>query len=143
MLNKVFLQGRIVNDLEPKTTPSGATVMSFRVAVERDFKNQNGEKETDFITVIAWKNTAEFLYKYFAKGRMIILEGRLQMRNYTDKDGNKRNAAEVIADNVYFGDSKKEDPLNGLVQNLGGTSYGAPISDNFAELSDEPGELPF
>ena len=109
MLNKIFLQGRIVNDIDVKTTPSGASVCTFRIAVDRDFKNRDGQKETDFVTIVAWKNTAEFVYKYFGKGRLILIEGRLQMRNYTDRDGNKRTAAEVVADSVYFSDSKKDE----------------------------------
>ena len=141
MLNKIFLQGRIVNDIDVKTTPSGASVCTFRIAVDRDFKNQNGEKETDFVTIVAWKKTAEFLYKFFGKGRMIVVDGRLQMRNYTDRDGNKRTAAEVVAENVYFGDSKKEE--EGSIPHGG---YPAPAYEqgNFAELKDgDDGELPF
>lgn len=136
-LNKIFLQGRIVNDLDVQTTPSGASVCTFRIAVDRDFKNKNGEKETDFVTIVAWRNTAEFLYKYFGKGRMILIEGKLQIRNYTDKDGNKRTAAEVVADSVYFADSKKDDPLNGLENTVNSTFGG------FAELNEPDDGLPF
>lgn len=145
MLNKIFLQGRLVNDPEVRQTPAGVSVTTFRIAVDRDRKNKDtGEKETDFVTVVAWRSTAEFIYKYFSKGRMAIIDGRLQMRNYTDKDGIKRTAAEVVADNIYFGDSKKEDdPMTGLANNI--ASYGVPSpSVQFAELSDEnDGELPF
>lgn len=144
MLNKVFLQGRLVNDPDVRQTPAGVSVTTFRVAVDRDRKNKDtGEKETDFVTVVAWRSTAEFIYKYFSKGRMAIIEGRLQMRNYTDREGVKRTAAEVVADNIYFGDSKKEDdPMAGLANNI--ASYGVPApSDQFAELSDEDSELPF
>ena len=142
MLNKCFLQGRLTSDPESRTTPSGVSVATFRIAVDRDFKNkQTGEKETDFVTIVAWRNTAEFVSKYFTKGRMAVIEGRLQMRNYTDKEGNKRTAAEVVADNVYFGDSK--DPLKDLEKTMGGTSYGTPPADQFAELSEDDGQLPF
>jgi single-strand DNA-binding protein len=109
MLNKIFIMGRMTRDPELRHTNSGTAVASFALACDRDFKNQNGDKETDFIEVVAWRNTAEFVSRYFAKGRMAIVEGRLQVRSYTDKDGNKRNTTEVVADQVYFGDSKKEE----------------------------------
>ncbi len=107
MLNTIVLMGRLVRDPELRNTPSGAAVANFTLAVDRDFKNkETGEKETDFINIQAWRNTAEFVWKYFTKGRMAVVEGRLQMRNYTDKEGNKRTAAEVVAENIYFGDSQ-------------------------------------
>lgn len=105
MLNKILLQGRMVNDPETRTANGDTTVVSFRIACERDFKSRDGEKATDFISVTAWRQTAEFISKYFNKGRMILLEGRLQMREFTDKEGNRRIAAEVVADNAYFCDS--------------------------------------
>ena len=109
MLNKVFIQGRLVADPELRHTPNGVAVASFRVAVDRDFKDKNtGERQADFINVVAWRATGEFVSKFFSKGRMAIVEGKLQSRNYEDKDGNKRYALEVIADNVYFGDSKRD-----------------------------------
>ena len=114
MLNKVFLQGRLVADPELRKTPTGVPVATFRIAVDRDFKNkETGEKGTDFVTIVAWRNTAEFVSRYFQKGRMAIVEGRLQMRNYTDRDNNKRTAAEVVADNIYFGDSRREGESGG------------------------------
>ena len=114
MLNKVFLQGRLVADPELRQTPAGVSVATFRIAVDRDFKNkETGEKETDFVTIVTWRATAEFVSRYFQKGRMAIVEGRLQMRNYTDRDGNKRTAAEVVADNVYFGDSRRDGESGG------------------------------
>ena len=106
MLNRVILAGRICNDLELKKTTSDVEVLSFAIACERDFKDKNGEKQTDFIDVIAFKGTALFVSKYFSKGRTIIVDGRLQTRKWQDKDGNNRKSVEVIADNVYFGDSK-------------------------------------
>lgn len=106
MLNRITIMGRLAKDPELRRTNDGTPVTSFTLAVDRDFKGQNGEKETDWIDVVAWRNTAEFVSKYFSKGRMAVVEGRLQIRNWTDKDGNKRKSAEVIADNVYFGDSK-------------------------------------
>lgn len=108
MLNKIVLQGRICKDPELRRTGSGTPVTSFSLAVDRDFKSQSGEKETDFIDVVAWKNTAEFVSKYFAKGRMAVVDGRMQARDWTDNDGNKRRVYEVVADHVYFGDSKQE-----------------------------------
>ena len=112
MLNHISIMGRLTKDVELRRTNNGAAVASFTLAVDRDFKNSNGEKETDFIEVVCWKNTAEFVSKYFSKGKMAIVAGRLQIRGWTDKDGNKRKTAEVVADNVYFGDSKKEDSGN-------------------------------
>ena len=115
MLNKIIVMGRLTRDPELRRTQSGTAVTSFSVAVDRDFKNQAGEKETDFIDVVAWRNTAEFVSRYFTKGRMAVVEGRLQIRDWTDRDGGKRRSAEIVADSVYFGDSKKDD---------GGSAYG-------------------
>jgi len=112
MLNKIILMGRLTRDPELRRTNSGTAVASFNIAVDRDFKSQDGEKETDFIDVVVWRSTAEFVSKYFTKGRMAVVEGRLQIRDWTDKDGGKRRTAEVIADNVYFGDTKKEAQQN-------------------------------
>lgn len=109
MLNKIFLMGRLTRDPELRYTQSQTAVASFTIAVDRDFSNkESGEKETDFIDIVAWRNTAEFVSKYFAKGRMAVVVGRLQIRPWTDKEGNKRKATEVVADTVYFGDSKKD-----------------------------------
>lgn len=162
MLNRIVLMGRLVADPELRTTPAGVTVATFRVACDRDFRNkQTGERETDFINVVVWRQTAEFVSRYFAKGRMAVVEGRLQIRNYTDRDGNKRTAAEVVADSVYFGDSSRREGEGGSYggQSYGGQSYGAPAGgypqsapgyappdhgDQFAELADDPdGDLPF
>lgn len=108
MLNKIILMGRLTRDPELRRTNSGTAVASFTLAVDRDFKSQGGQKETDFIDIVAWRNTAEFACKYFTKGRMAVVEGRLQIRDWTDKDGGKRRSAEVIADSIYFGDSKRD-----------------------------------
>ena len=127
MLNHIVIMGRLTRDPELRRTGSGTAVASFSVAVERDFgKNENGEKETDFIDCIAWRQTGEFVSKYFTKGRMIVVSGRLQVRSWTDKDGNKRRTAEVVADNVYFGDSKRDsDGGNAYGGNTyGGNAYG-------------------
>ena len=152
MLNRITLMGRLVADPEMRTTPSGVAVATLRLAVDRDFKNkQTGEKETDFINVVAWRQTAEFVSRYFTKGRLAVVEGRLQIRPYTDRDGNKRTAAEVVADNVYFGDSKRDGEGGGYApapshysapaQPSGG--YAAPSGgDQFAELADDDGDLP-
>ncbi|QNL43837.1 single-stranded DNA-binding protein [Oscillibacter hominis] len=152
MLNRILLMGRLVADPELRRTQSGTPVTSFRIAVDRDFKNQSGEKETDFIDIVAWRATAEFVAKYFAKGRMAVVEGRLQIRPWTDKEGNKRTSAEVVADNVYFGDSKRD----GGGDSFAAPSYGAPAGggyrsapspvdahSDFAEIGEEDGELPF
>lgn len=122
MLNKIMIMGRLAKDPELRRTNGGTPVTSFTLAVDRDFKGQNGEKETDWIDVVAWRNTAEFVSKYFSKGRMAVVEGRLQIRNWTDKDGNKRKSAEVLADNVYFGDSKM---------------VNAPAEAAFTEIEDD------
>ena len=137
MLNRIIIMGRLTADPELRRTQSGTAVASFTLAVDRDFKNQNGEKETDFISCVAWKNTAEYVSNYFSKGRMAIVEGRLQMRDWTDKEGNKRRSFDVIASSVYFGDSKRDQ----------GPTYTPPspaeLSERFQELTDDDGELPF
>ena len=131
MLNKIFLQGRLVADPEMRHTPSGVAVASLRLAVDRDFKDkETGEKKADFINVVAWRSTAEFVSRYFTKGRMAVVEGRLQIRDYTDRDGNKRTAAEVVADNVYFGDSKRDAE--------GGGYGGYGCASRLAELQPTP-----
>ena len=127
MLNHIVIMGRLTRDPELRRTGSGIAVASFSVAVDRDFgKNENGEKETDFIDCVAWRQTGEFVSKYFTKGSMIVVSGRLQVRSWTDKDGNKRRTAEVVADNVYFGGGKREsDGGNAYGGNTyGGNAYG-------------------
>lgn len=149
MLNKFIGMGRLTRDPELRRTGSGTAVTSFSLAVDRGFKGQNGEKETDFIDVVAWRATAEFAAKYFSKGRMAIVEGRLQIRDWMDKEGNKHRSAEVVADNVYFGDSKRDDapaysaPAYGTP--TGGNRAPAPVDAHadFAEIGEEDGELPF
>ena len=106
MLNKIIIQGRCGNNPELRTTTSGVPVATVDLAVDRDIKNQNGERETDWITIVAWRGLATFLANNFTKGKMAVISGRLQIRSYTDKDGNKRKAAEIVSDAVYFGDSK-------------------------------------
>lgn len=146
MLNKIIIMGRLTRDPELRRTQSGTAVTSFCVAVDRDFKAQNGEKETDFIEVVAWRNTAEFVSKYFSKGRMAVVEGRLQLRDWTDKDGAKRRSAEVVADNVYFGDSKRDgnsDSTTTFKPAGAAVDIPGPSGNEFAEISEEDGELPF
>ena len=117
MLNHITIMGRLVRDPELRRTGSGVAVASFRVAVDRDFVSKDGgERKADFIDCVAWRQTGEFISKYFAKGRMIIVDGRLEMRDWTDKDGNKRTSAEIVVANAYFGDSKRDSD--------GGSSYG-------------------
>ena len=162
MLNKIFIMGRLTRDPELRRTQSGTAVTSFSLAVDRDYKSQSGEKETDFIDVVAWRSTAEFVSKYFTKGRMAVVSGRLQIRNWTDKEGNKRRSAEVVADNVYFGDSKRDAagdnggyspaPSYGYsapAAPAAGSSHGyaapaapAPASD-FSMIEDDDSQLPF
>ena len=156
MLNHIVLMGRLTRDPELRRTGSGLAVVSFSLAVDRDFGNrETGDRETDFIDIVAWRNTAEFVSKYFTKGRMAVVSGRLQIRNWTDKEGNKRRSAEVVADNVYFGDSKRDNQDSGFgadqsysapASNIGG--YSAPAApsavSDFAMLEDEDdGHLPF
>ena len=128
MLNHIVIMGRLTRDPELRRTGSGIAVASFSVAVDRDFGGRDGgEKETDFIDCVAWRQTGEFVSKYFTKGRMIVVSGRLQIRSWTDKDGNKRRTAEVVADNVYFGDSKRDNNDGGNAygnNNYGGNAYG-------------------
>ena len=159
MLNRIILMGRLTRDPELRHTQTGTAVASFSLAVDRDFKDKStGEKSTDFIDIVAWRNTAEFVSRYLTKGRMAVVEGRLQMRDWTDRDGNKRRTAEVVADNVYFGDSKRDGEGTGYAPApaYGGYSapaapaapapgaYSAPMGgDQFADLSDDDGELPF
>ena len=165
MLNHIVIMGRLVRDPELRRTGSGIAVASFRVAVDRDFAPKDGgERKADFIDCVAWRQTGEFISKYFTKGRMIVVEGRLEMRDWTDKEGNKRTSAEIVVANAYFGDSKR-DGEGGSYSNgnsYGGNSYGgntysapaapsygsysapaaAPASD-FAMLDDDDAQLPF
>lgn len=142
-LNRVILQGRMTRDPELRHTQTGTPVVSFTLAVDRDFKDkQTGEKATDFIDVIAWRQTAEFVSRFFTRGRMAVAEGRLQLRDWTDKAGGKRRTAEVVADNVYFGDSKRDGPGGGYSGGEPGRP-GAPGPDAFGDLADDDGELPF
>ena len=156
--------GRLTRDPELRRTGSGIAVASFSLAVDRDFgSKESGEKETDFIDIVAWRNTAEFVSKYFTKGRMAVVSGRLQIRNWNDKDGNKRRSAEVVADNVYFGDSKRDSESGGSYASgssyggnnyAAGSSYSAPAApsyaapasapaSDFAMLEDDDAQLPF
>ena len=152
MLNRIILMGRLTRDPELRRTGSGTAVTSFSLAVDRDFKSQSGEKETDFIDIVAWRNTAEFVSKYFTKGRMAVVEGRLQIRDWTDKDGGKRRSAEVVADNVYFGDSKRDggdtSGYNSGYASAPASRSAAPSNfsaggSDFAEIGEDDGELPF
>ena len=150
MLNHIVIMGRLTRDPELRRTGSGVAVASFSLAVDRDFgKNENGERETDFIDCVAWRQTGEFVSKYFTKGRMAVVSGRLQIRNWTDKDGNKRRSAEVVADNVYFGDSRRDGETGSSYSAPAAPSYGgysapasSPASD-FAMLDDDDAQLPF
>ena len=133
MLNKIIIMGRLTADPELRRTGTGIAVTSFTLAVDRDFSSKDGgEKETDFIDCVAWRNTGEFVANHFTKGRMAVVAGRLQIRNYIDKEGNKRRVAEVIADNVYFGDSKNSN-----------TSQSATPMQDFSAIEIPDYELPF
>lgn len=135
MLNRVIIMGRCTSDPELRRTGNGTAVTSFTLAVDRDFSKE--EKKTDFINCVAWRQTGEFISKYFAKGRMMVVDGRLEMRDWTDKDGNKRTSAEVVVDNAYFGDSKKE-PSAASAKETGNTS-----AAEYTMLTDEDAQLPF
>ena len=141
MLNKIILMGRLCANPELRRTNSGTAVTSFSLACDRGFKSQSGEKETDFIEVVAWENTAEFVSKYFSKGRMAVVDGRLQIRDWTDKAGNNRTTAEVVADNVYFADSKRSESNENQKENFNALS--GRLSDDFVPISEEDGEIPF
>lgn len=134
MLNSVVIMGRFTRDPEMRQTPNGVPVASFSLAVERDFKDTSGEKQTDFIDCTAWRNTAEFICKYFTKGRMAVVSGRLQVRHWDDKDGNKRKSTDVIVENAYFADSKRD-----------AANMAAPEHPLFTEIGDEldDEDLPF
>ncbi len=150
MLNHIVLMGRLTRDPELRYTQSQLPVVSFTLAVDRDFSGKDGgEKQTDFIDCVAWRSTAEFVSKYFSKGRMAVASGRLQLRDWTDRDGNKRRSAEVVADNIYFGDSRRDGADRG--DSFGGGynppsgGYTAPVGgqSDFSEIDEEDGELPF
>ena len=156
MLNHIVIMGRLTRDPELRRTGSGVAVASVSLAVDRDFGNrERGEKETDFLDCVAWRQTGEFVSKYFTKGRMAVVSGRLQIRNWTDKEGNKRRTAEVVADNVYFGDSKRDG--EGGTSSYGGNTYSAPApsygeysapaasapASDFAMLDENDAQLPF
>ena len=163
MLNHIVIMGRLARDPELRHTQTGTPVASFTLAVDRDFRDKNtGERATDWIDVVAWRGSAEFVSKYFAKGRVAVVEGRLQIRDWTDRDGNKRRAAEVVADNIYFGDSRREGGDAGsygergygagsysgqsgrLAAPAAPADYGIPSgADQFSELTDDDGDLPF
>lgn len=144
MLNHIVLMGRLTRDPELRRTGSGTAVANFTLAVDRDFgKNESGEKETDFIDCLAWRNTAEFVSKYFTKGRMAVVSGRLQIRSWTDKDGNKRRTAEVVADNVYFGDSKNSNNGNSTAPAYTAPEYPTAPAQDFETLDGDDDALPF
>ena len=158
MLNHIVLMGRLTRDPELRRTGSGIAVASFTIAVDRDFSGKDsGEKETDFIDIVAWRQTGEFVSKYFTKGRMAVVSGRLQIRKWQNKDGENRYSTEVVADHVYFGDSKKETSGGDNGSSYGGgygqqggynaPNYHAPVypepGDDFAELDGDDEPLPF
>lgn len=157
MLNHIVLMGRLTRDPELRYTASGLAVASFTLAVDRDYTGQGGERETDFIDIVAWRGSAEFVRKYFSKGRMAVVSGRLQIRNWNDKEGAKRRSAEIVADSIYFGDSKRENtdlsgsyaPAYGSAQDYGASQGYGPDQNEFvpsspyAILEGEDSDLPF
>ena len=148
MLNHITIMGRLTRDPELRYTQSQTPVASFTLAVDRDFGGRDGgEKQTDFIDCVAWRQTAEFVSKYFAKGSMAVVSGRLQIRDWTDRDGGKRRSAEVVVDNIYFGESKRSEQSGGQSSAPGGTYYSRAAAQSqqqtFTELGDDDGELPF
>lgn len=144
MLNHIVIMGRLTRDPEYRTTGSGISVANFSVACDRDFASQGGEKETDFIDCVAWRNAAEFVTKYMKKGSMVVVSGRLQIRQWTDKEGNKRRTAEVVADNVYFGESKKDSEGKKYTADSPTSSpgYVQPAMD-FVQIDGDDAQLPF
>ena len=139
MLNRITITGRLTHDPELRTTQSGISVTSFSIACQRDFKNANNDRETDFFNVTAWRATAEFITQYFSKGSLITVDGRLESRKYTDKDGNNRVAIEIKADNVYFGESKKDSQPSAAPAGNGGDF----VPDFSAVEDGEDDDLPF
>ncbi|NCB51475.1 MAG: single-stranded DNA-binding protein [Clostridia bacterium] len=146
MLNTITLMGRLTRDPELRYTQSQTPVASFTLAVDRDF-SRSEEKQTDFIDIVAWRQTAEFVSKYFAKGSMAVVSGRLQIREWTDREGNKRRNAEVVADNVYFGEAKRREGGESRSESRSDSSGGGGAykggASSFSELDDGDGELPF
>ena len=153
MLNHITIMGRLTRDPELRYTQSQTPVASFTLAVDRDFGSRDGgEKQTDFIVCVAWRQTAEFVSKYFTKGSMAVVSGRLQIRDWTDREGGKRRSAEVVVDNMYFGESRRRDGDSGDSRSSSYSNYGnsgsagkssAPAASAFSELDDGDGELPF
>lgn len=156
MLNTITIIGRLVRNPELRRTGSGVAVTSFTVAVDRDFKSTDGERETDFIDCVAWRQTGEFVAKHFSKGKMIVVKGRLEIRSWTDKDGNKRRSAEVVAENCYFGESKRDSGETAGVSNYSNTTTdnqfarayamaekAESYANDFAMLDDDDAQLPF
>lgn len=151
MLNKIVLMGRLTRDPELRRTDSGIAVASFTLACDRDYSGKDdAEKQTDFVDIVAWRHTAEFVSKYFAKGRMAVVSGRLQIRLWTDKEGNKRRSAEIVAESVYFGDSKRDgngqqpgqqQPPQAGYQDASG--YDSAYVSDFAQIEDDDSEFPF
>lgn len=168
MLNHIVIMGRLTRDPELRHTQSGVAVASFTLAVDRDYASNGGERQTDFIDVVAWRQTGEFVSKYFTKGRMAVVSGSLQSRKWQDKDGNNRTSWEVQAQNIYFGDSRRDSDSGNSGYQSGGyqsnnsgyqsnnyqsnnyqqggynSAYTSPVTgSDFAELSDDDGDLPF
>lgn len=143
MLNHITIMGRLTRDPELRRTNGGTPVASFTLAVDRDFGGSGQEKETDFLDVVAWKNTAEFVSKYFSKGRMAVVSGRLQIRNWTDKDGTKRRAAEIVADSIYFGDSRQDSGSGDRARAAQTSDPGPQEYDAYDEGAADGGHLPF
>lgn len=143
MLNRILIAGRMGKDPELRRTQTGTAVASFPIACDRDFKDkQTGEKATDWVDIVVWRSTAEYVTRYGAKGRTVVVDGRLQMRDWTDKEGNKRRTAEVVAESIYFADGRREE--NTSASSPAPAAYGVPdTSDGFSELSDDDGKLPF
>lgn len=137
MLNKVILMGRFTADPELRQTPNGVSVTSFRIAVDRNFNSKDGERQADFINIVAWRQTAEFIVRYFVKGQMIALEGSIQTRGYEDKDGNRRTAVEVVAEHVWFAGSKKDNEASVRLSNP------CVETTDFLEISSDSDDLPF
>lgn len=147
MLNLIVIMGRLTRDPELRKTASGTAVANFSVAVDRDFPSQDGSRETDFIDCVAWKHTAEFIGKYFSKGKQIAVKGRLQIRSWEDKDGNKRRTAEIVVDTAYFAGAKSDSASEGKMA-YSNAGYGVPAAidpgpEDYPLLTDDDPGLPY
>lgn len=143
MLNRAILMGRLTKDPEFKQTPNNVSVATFSLAVDRNYQADKDNKQTDFINIVAWRHTAEFVSKYFKKGQLVAVEGSIQTRSYQDKDGNNRTAFEVVADQVYFAEKKQDGNNQPKAESASGSNFSVGDLGDFEEFDSDDGELPF